>query len=218
MIELYFAPGACSFVPHVALEAIRLATGEGFEPRLIKIHRGEHRTPEYLAINPEGQVPTLVVDGRALTQIVAICDFLDRRHPQLGFLPREDWARTQALSMLLWMNNTAHPTFTRVFMPGKFARSESAIAEVREVGLERYREILARLDSIAAAMPGPYWFGEQVSVLDAYALSLLRWGTLGGLDAAAFPAYKAYIERLALAPPVAAAIERERLQLFVAPR
>jgi glutathione S-transferase len=120
--------------------------------------------------------------------------------------------------MLLWMNNTAHPTFTRVFMPGKFARSESAIAEVREVGLERYREILARLDSIAAAMPGPYWFGEQVSVLDAYALSLLRWGTLGGLDAAAFPAYKAYIERLALAPPVAAAIERERLQLFVAPR
>jgi glutathione S-transferase len=218
MIELYFAPGACSFVPHVALEAIRLATGEGFEPRLIKIHRGEHRTPEYLAINPEGQVPTLVVDGRALTQIVAICDFLDRRHPQLGLLPREDWARTQALSMLLWMNNTAHPTFTRVFMPGKFARSESAIAEVREVGLERYREILARLDSIAAAMPGPYWFGEQVSVLDAYALSLLRWGTLGGLDAAAFPAYKAYIERLALAPPVAAAIERERLQLFVAPR
>jgi glutathione S-transferase len=218
MIELYFAPGACSFVPHVALEAIRLATGEGFEPRLIKIHRGEHRTPEYLAINPEGQVPTLVVDGRALTQIVAICDFLDRRHPQLGLLPREDWARTQALSMLLWMNNTAHPTFTRVFMPGKFARSESAIAEVREVGLERYREILARLDSIAAAMPGPYWFGEQVSVLDAYALSLLRWATLGGLDAAAFPAYKAYIERLALAPPVAAAIERERLQLFVAPR
>jgi glutathione S-transferase len=218
MIELYYSPGACSFVPHVALEAIRLATGEGFEPRLIKLHRGEHRTPEYLAINPEGQVPTLVVDGRPITQIVAICDFLDRRHPQLGLLPRDEWARIQALSRLLWMNNTAHPTFNRVFMPGKSAQSESAIAEVRAVALERYREILAQIDTIAAAMSGPYWLGERVSVLDAYALSLLRWGTLGGLDAAAFPAYKAYVERLASAPAVAAAIERERLQLFVAPR
>jgi glutathione S-transferase len=67
-------------------------------------------------------------------------------------------------------------------------------------------------------MSGPYWLGERVSVIDAYALTLLRWGTLGGMDLARFPTYKAYVERLAQAPAVAAAIERERLQLFMGPR
>ncbi len=48
-IELYFAPGACSFVPHVALEAIKAATKHDFEAKLVKLHKGEQKTPEYLA-------------------------------------------------------------------------------------------------------------------------------------------------------------------------
>src|SRR5436189_3210537 len=115
MMELYFAPGACSFVPHVALEAIQAATGESFEPKMVKLHKGEQKTPEYLAINPNGQVPVLVADGRPLSQIVAIVDFLDRNFPAAGLLPSSAWARAQALSQLAWMNNTVHPTFTRVF-------------------------------------------------------------------------------------------------------
>ena len=59
----------------------RAATGEGFEPRLVKLHRGENKTPEYLSMNPNGQFPVLVVDGRPLNQIIAICDYLDRRAP-----------------------------------------------------------------------------------------------------------------------------------------
>jgi glutathione S-transferase len=51
-LELYFAPGACSFVPHAGLESIKAATGEPFEPKLVKLHKGEQRTPEYLAMNP----------------------------------------------------------------------------------------------------------------------------------------------------------------------
>ena len=66
-LELYFAPGACSFVPHVALEAVKAATGQAFEPKLVKLHKGEHKTPEYLALNPDGVVPTLIVDGAPIT-------------------------------------------------------------------------------------------------------------------------------------------------------
>lgn len=213
MIELYYAPGACSFVPHVALEAIREASGQGFEPRLIRLHRGEHRAPEYLAINPEGLVPALVVDGQVLTQILAICDYLDRSHPEAGLLPAETWARAQALSMLAFFNNTAHPTFTHVFMPGKFAEGEAHQAEVKRMGRERYLDILRRIEAIVARQSGPYWLGERVSLLDAYALTLLRWGGLAGIDPESLPAYHAYVQRVAQATPVAAAIEREKLQL-----
>ena len=148
-LELYFAPGACSFVPHAGLEAIRAASGQEFTPKLVKLHKGEHKTPEYLQMNPNGQVPVLVVDGKPLTQIVAICDFLDRSFPQAGLLPTEPWARSQALSQLAWMNSTPHTTFTRVFFPERFAESEAARTEVKQKAAETFRGYLvppARFD------------------------------------------------------------------------
>ena len=154
MLELHYGPGACSFVPHVALEAIKAATGEDFVPRPVKLHKGEQRTPEYLAINPNAQVPTLVVDGKPLSQIVAICDYLDRRFPQVGLLPTESWARAQAMSQFLWMNNTVHTTFTHVFMPDKFCDGEATMAELKRFNAALYRTQLERIQGwIAAANP-----------------------------------------------------------------
>jgi glutathione S-transferase len=211
MMQLYFAPGACSFVPHVGLEAIKAATGEAFETKLVKIHKGEHKTPEYLALNPNAQVPVLVVDGKPLTQIVAICDYLDRRHPQAGLLPTETWARAEAMSRLAWMNNTVHPTFTHVFLPGNFADTEAGQADIRKAAIVKYRGYLERIQSWAPA--AGYWFGERISFHDAYAFTLLRWGGYAGIDPKSLPGYLAYVERVMQAPPVAAAMERERIRL-----
>ena len=212
MIELYFAPGACSFVPHVALEAIKAATGEDFKPNLVKLHKGEHKTPEYLALNPNGQVPVLVADGKPLNQIVAICDFLDRRSPKAGLLPTDPWARSLAMSQLAWMNNTAHPTFTRWFRCAEFAESESAQADVKQTAAAKFRTHLERIQEWSKAA-APFWFGARPSFHDAYAFTLLRWGGYTGIDPASLPAYKSYMDRVVQAPPVAAALERERVQL-----
>jgi glutathione S-transferase len=211
-LELYFAPGACSFVPHVALEAIKAATGQAFEPKLVKLHKGEQRTPEYLAMNPNGQVPVLVADGKPLNQIVAICDFLDRSYPKAGLLPAEPWARAQAMSQLAWMNNTVHPTFTRVFRSAEFAEGEAAQAEVKKMAQARYRKLLERIQDWTAGAK-PYWFGDRVTAHDAYAFTLLRWGGIAGVDPKTLPGYLAYVERVMAAPPVAAALERERVKL-----
>ncbi|GAA4413970.1 glutathione S-transferase family protein [Quisquiliibacterium transsilvanicum] len=212
MNELHFAPGACSFVPHVALELVRAATGEDFAPRLVKLHKGEHLTPEYLALNPDGQVPLLVADGRPLSQVVAICDWLDRQYPAAGLLPADPWTRAQAMSVLAWMNNTVHPTFTHVFMPHKFADGELSHAELKRFNAERYRSLLERIQSLVER-GAPWLFGERVGVVDAYALTLLRWGGMAKIDPDSLPAYKAYVDRLAATPAVAAALERERLPL-----
>ena len=212
MLELYFAPGACSFVPHAGLETIKAATGTVFESKLVKLHKGEHKTPEYLAMNPNGQVPVLVVDGKPLTQIVAICDFLDRSFPQAGMLPADTWSRAQALSQLAWMNNTAHPTFTHVFRTGEFAESEAAQADVRKVAAARFRIYLERIQSWVASA-APYWFGARVTFHDAYAFTLFRWGGYAGVDPKSLPGYLAYVERVMAAAPVAATLERERIKL-----
>ena len=205
-LELYFGPGACSFVPHVALETIKAATGQAFVPKLVKLHKNEQKSPEYLALNPNGQVPTLVVDGKPLTQIVAICDWLDRSFPQAALLPAEPWARAQALSRLAWMNNTVHPTFTHVFRTADFAEGEAAQAEVRRHAVGRFRKLLERIQGWLDGSPQP-------PVIEAYLFTFLRWGGIAGIDPASLPSYKAYVETVMQKPPVAAALERERIRL-----
>ena len=201
MLTLYWAPGACSFVPHVGLEAARAE----FEPKMVKLHKGEHRTPAYLAMNPNGQVPVLVVDGKPLTQIVAICDYLDQRFPEAGLLPKDPWERCQALSQLAWMNSTPHTTATRFFFPERYADSEAARAEVKKRASEDFRGYLERIQNTLHGKS--FWFR------DAYVFTLLRWGGFAGVDPQSLPAYYAYAQELLKAPPLAAALARERISL-----
>jgi glutathione S-transferase len=213
-LKLYFAPGACSFVPHTLLET----AGEPFEPVLVKLHKGENKTPEYQAINPRAQVPVLVDGNEVITQILAIVNYLDARFPRCNFLPREPLARTRVLETLAWMNNTVHPTFTHVFMPHKFAASAEAQAEIKTFNAALYAPLLGEIEAMAAsaAKQGkPYLAGAQFGPLDAYALTLLRWGGFAGHDPQGYPALWALVQRGAALPAVARAIERERLQLNV---
>lgn len=213
-LKLYFAPGACSFVPHALLEA----AGATFEPVLVKLHKGEQQSADYLALNPRGQVPVLVDDGEVITQIPAIVGWLDHRFPQAGFLPTEPLARVRVLETLAWMNNTAHPTFTHVFMPHKFAASPEAQAEIKAQAAKAFGAMLGEIDAMASRAAGggrEFLGGSAFGPLDAYALTLLRWGGFAGHDPQQFPALWAHVQRVAALPPVARAIERERLQLNV---
>jgi glutathione S-transferase len=213
-LKLYFAPGACSFVPHTLLET----AGEPFEPVMVKIHKGENYNAEYASINPHNQVPVLVDGGEVITQIIAIVSHLNDRFPQCNFLPREPLARTRAMETLAWMNNTVHPTFTHVFMPQKFVGSAQAQAEVKAFNAALYGPMLGEVETMvrkAGDEGRAYLGGEHFGPLDAYALTLLRWGGFAGHDPQGYPALWAHVQRIAMLPPVARAIARERLQLNV---
>jgi glutathione S-transferase len=209
-LKLFFAPGACSFVPHSMLEL----SGAAFEPMLVKLHKGEQRSAEYLAMNPRGQVPVLVDDGEVITQIVAILLHLDAKLPQAGILPASGLARTRALSTLAWMNNTVHPTFTHVFMPQKFTDDEAAQKAIRAFAANSYRGLLGEIEALAVKA-SPWLGGDRPCALDAYALTLLRWGGIAGVDPTSMPATWDLAQRFAALPAVARVIERERLQLNV---
>ncbi len=213
-LKLYFAPGACSFVPHTLLEA----AGVPFEPVMVKLHKGEQNSPEYRAINPRGQVPVLVDGDVTITQILAIVGYLDARFPERNFLPRDTVARAKTMETLAWMNNTVHPTFTHVFMPFKYSDKPEVQAEIKAYAAQLYRPMLADIEALAqqAAKDGrPFLGGQDFGPLDAYSLTLLRWGGFAGIDPAGFPALWAHVQKVAQLPAVARAIERERLQLNV---
>jgi glutathione S-transferase len=211
-LKLYFAPGACSFVPHVLLEM----SGAAFEPSMVKLHKGEQNSDEYKALNPRGQVPVLVNNGQVVTQIVAIVLYLDQLFPQAGFLPTEPLARAQALSTFAWMNNTVHPTFTHIFMPQKFTDQPDVQAALKPYNTQLFRGMLGELQALvkAAAAKGQTWLtGERFGPLDAYSLTLTRWGTMAGITPEAHPELWAFVEKVAAQPAVASVMARERLQL-----
>ncbi|HMN21662.1 MAG TPA: glutathione S-transferase N-terminal domain-containing protein [Ottowia sp.] len=211
-LKLYYAPGACSFVPHSMLEQV----GATFEPVAIKLHKDEQHSAEYLAVNPRAQVPVLVDEGTVITQIVAIVLHIDALFPEAGLIPRERLARTRFIETLAWMNNTVHPTFTHVFMPFKFSDDEAARQAIKAHALGQYRQLLDELQGLLrrARAEGHDWLGgAHCGALDTYALTLLRWGTIAGIDPEDTPELWAHVQRTAQVPAVGRAMARERLQL-----
>src|SRR5271167_1701490 len=104
-LTLYFSAGTSSMAPHIALHEI----GAPFESRTISLAKKENRTPAYLAINPEGRVPTLLIDDRPLTEVAAILFYLARRFPEASLLPEGDIeAEAQAVAWMSFIASTVH--------------------------------------------------------------------------------------------------------------
>jgi len=110
MLTLYFAPGSSSMAVHIALQEI----GADFQARPMSFQSQELRGADYLAINPEGKVPTLLIGGRKLTEVAAILYYLAKRFPEADLLPCDDLeAEAQALSWMSFAASTLHPALRR---------------------------------------------------------------------------------------------------------
>lgn len=215
-LQLYFAPGACSFVPHAMLEFAAAA----FEPKMVKLHKGEQYGEEYKALNPRSQVPLLIAGGQPISQIMAITTWIAESFPAAQFLPAQPLAKAKVLETLAWMNNSVHPSFTHIFMPHKFAADEAAQAAMKTHNTALFAQQLAEIDALvktAKDAGGQFIaaaFGhDHFTALDAYCLTLNRWGSIAGIDPTQFTYAWAHIQQLATLPAVASVIDRERLKL-----
>lgn len=205
MLELYFAPGSCARVSLIALEQI----GVLFEVRTVRFMKGEHRSPAYLAINPAGKVPALVVDGVALAQTPAILTYLAQRFPDAGLLPLtgDPMADAQIAAKLSWFSGDLHPLVTRIRMPQFFCELDGGPAQVREKGMAGMRTQLAPLETALATQD--WVLGADWSALDAYLFWVWFRITGAGFHADDFPAIAAHHARMHALPAVHRALARE---------
>ena len=203
---LYFAPGSCARVPLIALEEI----GAPFDTYIVAFMKGEHRSPEYLAINPAGKVPALVVDGRALTQNCAILSYLARRFPEAALLPQPDDAFEQAqlLSKLAWFSGDLHPLVTRIRMPQMLCDLAEGPERVRAMACATMAAQLAPVEHMLSDKP--WYLGDSWSILDTYLFWVWFRITGAGFDASPFPAIADHRARIEQRPSVIRALARER--------
>ena len=125
MLKLYFTPGASSMAAHIALFEV----GAPFESQAISLAKKENRAPAYLAINPEGKVPTLLVDAQRLTEVAGILYYLARRYPEANLWPVGDIVQeAQAISWMSFIAATVHPARGR---GGDYAMTIFGLADQR---------------------------------------------------------------------------------------
>lgn len=199
-MKLYFAPGTCSFSPHLALREA------GIDVELVRVDIKKHVLvadgSDFSAINPKGYVPVLELDnGVRLTEGPAIVQYIADLKPESGLAPAAGTLeRYQLQEWLGFINSEVHKGFGPLFNP-------ATPAEYKTIAL---KNLANRFDYLAAHLAThDYLTGKQFTVADGYLFTVLGWGQWVGIDLKEWPALTAFQERIASRPAVKAALAAE---------
>ena len=203
---LYYAPGSASFLVHWLLIELELP----HRLHLVDTAAKVQKSPEYLALNPNGVVPTLVIEGKPQYEAAALAMLLAERHPdaQLAPLP-DDSQRADYVQWMLNLANMVQPLFRQWWYPGEPA-GEANAETVRAHCAPRIEKEWARIDAHLAAS-GPYLLGEAPSVADFYLTMLMRWSRNMPKPATEWPQLAALAQRMKARPSFKVLYEREGL-------
>ena len=155
--------------------------------RDVDIGKGESRTPEFLAMNPAGQVPVAVLgDGRALAQSNAILRYLARGS---RFMPTDPYLAAKADEWLFWEQYSHEPYVATarshvVYKGGSFESRDPAIVARAERALDRLEQALGKT---------PFLVGDAITVADIALLAYTRLAPQGGFDLGGRPSIRRWI-------------------------
>ena len=207
MIILHYAPGAASLLVHWLL--IELDLPHALQP--VDFSTRAQKSPEYLALNPSGVVPTLVLDGKPMAEAAAIAMFLGDRHSQAGLAPALDApARRDYLQWMFHLANMVQPLFRIWWYPHEVAGEAQADAARGHVQ-PRIEAAWDRIDAHLAAN-GPYLLGAAPCVADFYLVMLMRWSRNMPRPATEWPQLAALATRMKARPSFAALYAAEGLE------
>jgi glutathione S-transferase len=212
MITLHYLPGAASLAPHILLNEI----GAAFELQRVDRENNAHKSPAYLAMNPNGLIPVLVDGDLVLYETVAIGLHLVDTHPAAGLAPALGTPeRAHFYKWLVWLTNTMQAHLIHYFYPERMVDEGNAagVAQIKAHAQARVQGCLAQIDEQLARHGGPWLLGEHHSAADAYAFMLCRWTrNFDSKPAREHPHIAPYLQRMLARPAVQLAFATEELQ------
>jgi glutathione S-transferase len=207
MYTLYYSPGAASMCVHLAL----LESGAAHELKLVDLDAGQQREPAYLKLNPNGVVPTLLIDGTPFYEAAAALMTIAERHPGAQLAPAADsTARAAWNQWILHLANTVQPAFRLWFYPHDIAADDATQTAIKNAMRRKIEAAWERIDAHLAAH-GPYLVGATVSAADLLLIMLLRWSRNMPRPATQWPALADYAKRMKARPSWRTLYAREGL-------
>lgn len=206
MYTLFYSPGSASLLVHWLL----IETDAPHTLVKVDTASGEHKRPEYLALNPNGVVPTLSIDGRPHYEAAAMAMHLAEAFPRAELAPAiGDPSRAAYLQWMFNLANMVQPLLRQWWYPHEPAGEAQADA-VRERLDERLGAHWERIDAHLAAH-GPYVLGAAPSAADFYLTMLMRWSRNTPRPATTWPHLAALASAMAARPSFATLYAREEL-------
>ena len=208
MIKLYYSPGSCSLATHIVLEELGIA----YESVLVSLKDGEHKKADFLKINSRARVPALNVDGKILTETVAILTYLGGGYAERGLWPRDTWRQAEALSLMSWLASSVHISVAGIFRPERYATGAAALEDVKTTSRAQLEKQFAEIEKMLTGKT--FAMGGQYTVCDPHLLVFFRWGNRIGINMKErYPMWGKHAQRVASRPTVKRVFEAEGIQL-----
>ena len=207
MLRLFFSPGACSIVTHIAMEE----SGAVYEAVRVMLAEGEHLKPDYLAINPHARVPALANDHGIITENIAILNLIADMFETPGSVPRDDpFAAARCNELLGWFASSVHISFAQIWRGERFTSDKELWPAIKDGGIKALEEQFAEIEQRS----GESWLVEgHFTAADSYALAFFRWGRRIDMDMGGYSAWAGLVERALQRPSVQRVIEQEGLKI-----
>jgi glutathione S-transferase/GST-like protein len=170
MYTLYWSADSGAFTVQAVLEEL----GQPYRREVVSTARGEHRVPEFLALNPMAQVPVLrLPDGTVITESAAMVVHLCDTHPEPELLPPPGSTdRAVAYRWLFWLATGLYESDLRYCYPDRYTADPGGAEAVQAAALARMDRLLEIAEGLLA---GPYALGDRFSAVDLYLFMLVQW-------------------------------------------
>ena len=208
-IELYYAPITCAMAPYITLTEV----GADFEVTPLNFRTQQHMSSDYIKLNPKHKVPMLVVDGKKITENVAIQLWISRTFPSGKILPTTPLEEAQAISLLSWFSGGIHPYLSRINAPPKVCSIAETEENVRNNAIDSLQELYGIAEQF---LMDKDYFLEDFSAPDAHFFWCTRRALQFNIDLDAHVNVIGHYERMQKRESVKKllAFEKETIEIF----
>lgn len=209
MYKLYYAPGTCSMAIHIAL----LECNQKVTLEKVDLQAGQQRSPEFLKVNPRGQVPVLVEHDHVIREGAAIMLHVLEKH-QSPLLPRGGKERAAALEWLMFGNATLHPAYSRCFFLMRNAESGAEKDKLLDIAIANVNKLWDEVEHQLGRHA--YLCGEQITIADILVTVIANWSAKMPKPITFGPRTKKLFKTVIARPAYKKALEIEQVEYKVA--
>ncbi len=202
MYTLYYSPGVCSLSVHVTLEEL----GADYKLHKIDLSKGEHKSPEFLKINPRGQVGALTTPDGTVSENAAMIIYLNDKHGN-KLIAKEGFQRLKDMQWLMFANANLHGAYSKVLMLKNIGASDDLIKKGCDNVQAQWDQIEAELERSGTK----FLAGDKITAGDVYTTVVSNWSFIPHLPKFG-PKTKELLKAVSTMPAYQRALEQEEVE------